>query len=427
MKLLWGFLNYFVFLYPLYMSFVWTTGALIFYFRKERKNAEVPKIDNPPFFSIVVPAHNEENGIKDTVMHLENLKYPAYEVIVVNDGSSDKTAHILNGLTEKNSRWLKVIHLEPNSGKAKALNVGILFSKGELILAIDADCFLDENALNFLTWHFINFPRVGAVTGNPRIINRTTLLGKIQIGEYSSIIGLIKRSQRILGKLLTVSGVIAAFRRSALCDCGLFDSDTVTEDIDMTWKLQKKFWDVRYEPRALCWILTPETLNGLWCQRVRWAQGGIEVIKKHYDIWFDYKQRRFWPVYVEYVTTIFWSFSLGLMIFIWIISYLLYLFGIMAFKPAQPFIPPAWAGSILALMCLCQSLASLYIDSHYEKKSLLRYYFWVIWYPFLYWFISGAAVFAGFINVFIRKRGVSVKWVSPDRGIHTLLSSRGQN
>ena len=143
-------------------------------------------------------------------------------------------------------------------------------------------------------------PRVGAITGNPRVWNRTSLLGKIQAGEYSSIIGLIKRTQRIVGKLLTVSGVLAAYRKSALLNCGLFDSDTVTEDIDITWKLQEQFWDVRFEPRALARILVPETLGGLWRQRVRWAQGGLEVLIKHFRIWGNFKYRRFWPIYVEY-------------------------------------------------------------------------------------------------------------------------------
>jgi len=415
MKTLWSTLNYFVFLYPLYMSFVWSVGALIFYFRRERR--PLPEVKDYPFFSIVIPAHNEEKTILQTIQNLDNLNYPGYEVIVVDDGSTDATARILDELTEEHPNRLKVIHLDPNSGKAKALNAGIILSKGEFVLTIDADCFLEKSTLKMMAWHFVNFPRVGAVTGNPRIINRTSLLGKIQVGEYSSIIGLIKRTQRIVGKILTVSGVIAAFRKSAIVECGLFDSDTVTEDIDLTWKLEKKFWDIRFEPRALSWILVAETVRGLWRQRLRWAQGGIEVMKKHYNIWFDWRQRRIWPVYIEYVISIIWAFSLAFLITSWLAGFLLYLFRIIPAAPIQPFIPPAWTGSILALMCLIQFFVSLYIDSHYEKKTLLKYSFWVIWYPFFYWAISGAAAIAGTFNVFIRKGGVSVKWQSPDRGL----------
>ncbi len=419
MKSLWTALNYFVFLYPLYMSFVWTIGGLIFYFRRERK--PYPPLENHPFFSIIVAAHNEEENIAQTLVHLNDLNYPNYEVIVVNDGSQDRTKKILDENLHYYLR-LKVVHLTENVGKAKAINAGILISQGEFILVIDADCFLETESLTPIAWNFVNSPRVAAVTGNPRILNRTTLLGKIQLGEYSSIIGLIKRSQRLLGKVLTVSGVISAFRKSAILECGLFDSDTVTEDIDMTWKLQKNFWEVRYEPRALCWILSPETISGLWQQRVRWAQGGVEVIKKHFDIWKDLRQRRFWPVYIEYATAIFWAFSLGFLIVSWAATYLLYFFGVLTTAPYQPFIPPGWSGSILALVCLLQSAASLYIDHHYENKTLLKYYFWIIWYPLFYWVISGATIFIGVFNVFVKKGGVSSRWKSPDRGLHTLKS-----
>src|SRR3546814_5898602 len=116
--------------------------------------------------------------------------------------------------------------------------------------------------------------RVGAVTGNPRIRNRSSLLGQGQVGEFASIIGLIKRTQRVYGRIFTVSGVVAAFRRRALDHVGYWSLDMITEDIDISWKLQRDHWTIFYEPRALCWILMPETLRGLWRQRLRWAQGG---------------------------------------------------------------------------------------------------------------------------------------------------------
>ena len=300
-------LGYFVLLYPLYMSFVWMIGGIFFSLRREGKGE--PDLEDYPFFSIVIPAHDEEDTIEHTVRSLYNLDYADYEIIVVNDGSRDRTAPILDALLVENPAQLKVIHLEPNSGKSKALNTGIIFSKGNFLLTIDADCTLDPKALKWMAWHLVKYPRVGAVTGNPRVKNRTSLLGKIQVGEYSSIIGMIKRTQRILGKVLTVSGVIAAYRKSALLDCGLFDSDTETEDIDITWKLQKKFWDVRYEPRALCWVLVPETLQGLWRQRVRWARGGVQVLKKHLDLWSSWRYRRLWPIFVDYVIGIVWAYS----------------------------------------------------------------------------------------------------------------------
>ena len=97
----------------------------------------------------------------------------------------------------------------------------------------------------------IHYPHVGAVTGNPRIRTRSTLIGRIQVGEFSSIIGLIKRTQRIYGRVFTVSGVIAAFRRRALADVGYWSPDMITEDIDISWKLQLRHWDI-FSSRERC-------------------------------------------------------------------------------------------------------------------------------------------------------------------------------
>lgn len=409
------FVNDFVFLYPLFMSFVWMIGALIFYNRIERKEKIPPTIDEYPFFSILIPCHNEERQIRETLIYLMELDYPNYEVVAIDDGSTDKTASILHELSRKYER-VRAIYLRENQGKGAALNIACLMAKGDLILTIDADAFLDSKALKWMAWHFGKFPRVGAVTGNPRVLNRTTLLGKIQTGEYASIIGLIKRTQRILGKVLTVSGVIAAFRKQALLSVGLWDTDMLTEDIDITWKLEKHFWDVRYEPRALCWILVPETIKGLWRQRLRWAQGGIEVLRKHRDIWQDWRQRRLWPVYMESVFSTFWAYSFWILIALWIFQEIFNLILPIRFKPP---IPPQWTGSILALTCVIQFAVSVYVDNVYDKK-FFRYLFWVIWYPFIYWMINALTVTVAVPKALLKKKGTKAVWKSSDRGLDRL-------
>jgi biofilm PGA synthesis N-glycosyltransferase PgaC len=143
------------------------------------------------------------------------------------------------------------------------LRMAALAANSDFLICIDGDALLDRYATRWLMWHLVTGPRVGAVTGNPRIRNRSTLLGRLQVGEFSSIIGLIKRAQRIYGRIFTVSGVIAGFPRiAALHGVGYWNTDMVTEDIDVSWRLQMDFWDIRYEPNALCWILMPETLCG---------------------------------------------------------------------------------------------------------------------------------------------------------------------
>ncbi|WP_369521821.1 glycosyltransferase family 2 protein, partial [Escherichia coli] len=166
-----------------------------------------------------------------------------------------------------------------------------LAARSEYLVCIDGDAMLEEHALHWMVWHLVSGNRVGAVTGNPRIRNRSTLLGRLQVAEFSSIIGMIKRAQRVYGRIFTISGVIAGFRRTALHQVGWWSDDMVTEDIDISWRLQRAHWDIRYEPNALCFILMPETLKGLWRQRLRWAQGGVEVMLRHARSLLHWKER----------------------------------------------------------------------------------------------------------------------------------------
>src|SRR5690606_22423524 len=160
------------------------------------------------------------------------------EVIAVDDGSTDGTGFILNQLAKKHLR-LRVIHLAHNQGKAIALKTGVAAAKSEWLVCIDGDAKLDRDAVAYIVAPMLENPRVGAVTGNPRIRTRSTLIGKIQVGEFSSIIGMIKRAQRVYGQVFTVSGAVAAFRRSALDRVGYWRLDTLTEAIDISWKLRR--------------------------------------------------------------------------------------------------------------------------------------------------------------------------------------------
>jgi len=422
-------IGYFVLFYPVLMVSVWIIGGLIFRMRWE--DSRQSGFRSPPPVTILVPAHNEEGVIREMIHRLSELTYPNYEVVVVNDGSTDGTAAILDRLAAKYAGWLRVLHLKTNVGKARALNRAIEYSRAEFIVTIDADCILEKDALQFFVGHLLSSKRVGAVTGNARVRNRTTLLGKIQVGEYSFVIGMIKRAQRIYGRVLTVSGAITAYRKRALLAVGCFDPDTVTEDIDVTWKLHEKFWEIRYEPRALCWVLVPETIKGLWGQRVRWAQGGIEVIRKHFRVMLNARYRRLWPVYIEYVTGIVWAhLFISISVFliacnlaeyfneIWPIPATVNAMGITANA-----LMPDWAGTraLLAFLCLGQFTVSFILDARYEKRIAFRKpYFWVVWYPAIYWLINTLACISAVFRLFTRRSKICAVWKSPDRGIHTL-------
>jgi poly-beta-1,6-N-acetyl-D-glucosamine synthase len=400
----------FLFIYPLFMSLIWIISGLLFYIRRERKPMDIQdNLEELPFVSILLPCYNEASHIEKTVKELNEINYIHYEIIVINDGSSDQTQDILSVLARSIDR-LKVINILENKGKANALYFGTIASKGEIVVTMDSDAILDKNALLYMIPHFTtprNSERVGAVTGNPRVRNRQTLLGKIQVVEYSSIIGLIKRSQRILGKMMTVSGVFVAFRKKALLDVDFWDKDLITDDIGITWKLQKRFWDVRYEPRALCWMLVPETIKGLVNQRIRWAQGGIEVLIRHRTIFKDFRQRRLYPVYIEQTLSILWSIS-------WM-CYLVYLlfFGI----PSTILL----YGAYIAFISLIQLTVALFIDRQYEEK-LVQYVWWAGWYPMVYWMVSIFALVPAIPKAFkilTSNKTEYAIWESPDRGRQT--------
>jgi poly-beta-1,6-N-acetyl-D-glucosamine synthase len=407
-----GFINTaaaFVFWFPLIMSTVWIIGGILFYFRRERKKP-LPLLETP-MVSLLVPCYNEANTIEHTIERLSELNYPNYEIIAINDGSKDTTSAVLHELVNRYDK-LRIIDLKQNAGKANALYLGLVASKGEFLIGVDADSYLDPDALNYMIPHFTTphyGERVGAVTGNPRVRNRSSLLAKVQLCEFSSIISLIKRTQRILGKVMTVSGVVVAFRKKALMDCGLWDRDLITEDIGVTWKLQKRFWDIRYEPRALCWMLVPETLKGFWKQRVRWAQGGMEVLIRHYDVFTDWRYRRLIPIYLEQALSIFWSIA-------WIV---LLLIGIVDMFTARSFVfSLMWSGAYLSLLCLLQFLVAMLIDRQYDEK-LMRYYLWAVWYPTFYWYFNAFIVLRAIpkaINFMINKKEFAT-WTSPDRGL----------
>nr|WP_315183087.1 poly-beta-1,6-N-acetyl-D-glucosamine synthase [uncultured Albidiferax sp.] len=403
----------FTFYYPLFMSYLWMCGGLYYYFHYERND---PPYDQPPALteyppvSILVPCHNEASNIEDTVEALLAIDYPTYEILLIDDGSTDATPQMLDAMARKDSR-IRVIHLAKNQGKAVGLNTAAMMAKYDFFLCIDGDSLVDPHCLHWMMRHLVNSPRVGAVSGNPRIRTRSTLIGRIQVGEFSSIIGLIKRAQRTYGKMFTVSGVMVCFRRAALHDADYWNPDALTEDIDISWRLQMRHWDVRFEPNALCWILMPETLRGLWRQRLRWAMGGTQVLFSQNGLFGRWRHRRMLPVYLEYFTSVLWAYTMAAV-------FALYTLGQFMELPSELTIDtllPGWNGVVIGTTCLLQFAISMWLDSRYEK-GLGRYYYWMIWYPLAFWVLNVFTTLVAIPKVLLRGRQRAT-WKSPDRGL----------
>jgi len=280
-------MNDFVIGYPILVAAIWIIGCLYFgiYQRSQVRPELTPA--TAPLVSILVPAHNEQDTLKGAVASIAALHYHNFEIVLIDDKSSDATLSIMYALQQQyvDRFVIKVVPVEVNQGKANALNQGLKVAKGTYILGIDSDSILDYQSLTELVKTLNSDAKIGAVAGKPVVRNRTTILGRLQLLEYIGVIDIIKKAQAFLtGRITTVSGVIVAFRRSALESVGGWNAAVMTEDIDITWRMYRHHWQVRYEPRAICWILVPESIRNLVRQRQRWSRGGLEVLVGNRDV-----------------------------------------------------------------------------------------------------------------------------------------------
>ena len=392
--------------YPVVSSFVWVATALLYYWKWERHpNPQFYKLDPFPLVSILVPTFDEEETIANSLQGLLEIDYPFKEIVVVDDASTDRTLEEIHPFVA--SGQVRLVRKRVNEGKAMALNDAIPALNGEIVLIVDADAYCDPRILKWLVPHF-DSPRVAAVTGNPRVANRDTFLAELQLIEFASIVGLLRRAQRIWGRILTMSGVVGAFRKSALIDVGLFSPEMATEDIDMTWKLQTARYDVRYEPRAVVWMEVPTHLSGLWHQRFRWAKGLAQVLRRHGKVLGNVKNRRLWPVLIEAVLSISWAYCGVFLLGSWILS------RVVGVEPlgVSPF--PNWWGMLIGTACILQLAVGVSLEKRYDP-SLPAFFLVAVFYPLVYWMLMAiltvVATPAGLWGPL--KQGRMTRWKTP--------------
>jgi biofilm PGA synthesis N-glycosyltransferase PgaC len=380
--------------YPVLSAITWVTTGLHFYLRRERGQEQLqspPALERHPKVSVLIPAYCEAKVIAETIEAALRIDYPDFEVVVVDDASTDRTRDIVAPYAGRGR--VRLVVKERNEGKAMAMNDALPCLNGELVLVLDADACPDPQILRWMVPHFRS-ARVAGVTGNPRVHNRITFLAHLQVVEFTSIVSLLRRAQRIWGRILTMSGVVGAFRRSALYDVGRYSPEMVTEDIDMTWKLQGALYDVRYEPRAIVWMKVPETLGGLVKQRRRWALGLSQVLRRHVGMLWSWKARRMWPVYYEAACSVLWAYCFVVLTSLWIVSYAV---GI---PPVGASPIPNWWGMTIATLCLTQLLTGVLLDARYDR-SVVRSYPVAVSYPIVYWMLMS------FITVFATPAGLA--------------------
>ncbi|MFF0832228.1 MULTISPECIES: glycosyltransferase [unclassified Streptomyces] len=225
--------------------------------------------------SVLVPAYNEAKCIENTVRSLMRSEHPI-EVVVIDDGSTDGTARIVEGLGLPNVRVIRQL----NAGKPAALNRGMANARHDLIVMMDGDTVFEPATVRELVQPFAD-PRVGAVAGNAKVGNKDTLIGAWQHIEYVMGFNLDRRMYDVLRCMPTIPGAVGAFRRSALERVGGMSDDTLAEDTDITMAMHRDGWHVVYAEKARAWTEAPESVQQLWSQRYRWSYGTMQAIWKH--------------------------------------------------------------------------------------------------------------------------------------------------
>jgi len=272
--------------------------------------------------SVIIPAYNEEKVIRSSIASILDQDYNNLEIIVVDDGSKDRTYAIAKEFAKhyKGPKSIKAVR-QHNMGKANAINTGIENSSGELIMVVDADSKLKPDAVSLMSQYFLD-PQVSAVAGSVLISNQHNVLTKLQALEYVEGLNMVRNGQAFLRLVNIIPGPIGMFRKKDLYEVGLYDDDTFAEDCDVTLKLIAKGKKIDFEPDAVALTEAPEHLLDLIKQRYRWTRGILQAIKKHKNALFYFRKNKAVTITLWYML---FETALWPVVDIWVNLFIVYL------------------------------------------------------------------------------------------------------
>ncbi len=247
---------------------------------EKMRAAPLDHAEYKPAVTVLIPAFNEESVIVDTVTSALASTYTPLEILVIDDGSSDRTSELVISRFAGDRR-VRLLS-QTNRGKPAALNNGMAAATGEIVVSIDADTQVEPNAIALLVRHFAN-PKVGAVAGNVKVRNRDRWLTRWQALEYITSQNLEKRAFDLLNCIPVVPGAVGAWRTDLIRSCGGFSGDTVAEDTDLTLTIRRHGWKILYDEDAIGRTEVPDTAEALIKQRFRWTFGTLQAVWKHRD------------------------------------------------------------------------------------------------------------------------------------------------
>lgn len=330
-----------------------------------------------PSVSVLIPAWNEEIGIATTISSVLATQYPKLEVIVINDGSSDRTHDVVTDFIAtyrrahgRGAAVLEYLSIE-NGGKARALNRGLSIAHGDIVITIDSDSAMDIHAIHNLVKHFSD-PTVASVAGNVVIGNRTKPIGFIQQLEY--LYGFyFKRADSLLNAVYIIGGAAAAYRRSIVVKLGGFDETIITEDIELSTRLQDKGYRIRYAADALVYTEGPSDFVGLCRQRLRWKLGRLLTFYKYRHLFFSLDRRHsFFLSFLVLPTAL---FAEMLLFFEGILLSLFYVYTVYT----NDYLPLA---IVIVLLCgvVCLQILTGHYRHYHRNLFLLAPIAWLLFY-----------------------------------------------
>lgn len=250
-----------------------------------------------PLVSVLVPAWNEEVGICSTMESLLKGTYDNLELVVVNDGSQDSSDELIRAFvqeyneksTEEKGRRRIVYQYQENGGKGRALNTAIALATGEILISVDADCIVTDTAIANFVEHFRN-PKVAAAVGNVRIGNTKKLIGLVQYLEFLFSF-YFKKADSLMNTIYIIGGAAGAFRREVFTNLGPYNTKNITEDIELSIRIQDAGMRIVYAHDAVVYTEGASDLRGLVKQRLRWKRGRFETFRDYAHMFFSLRSR----------------------------------------------------------------------------------------------------------------------------------------
>lgn len=359
-----------------------------------------PDHASPPSVSVIVPAYNEGVVVDNCVRSIMRSNYPDFEVVCVDDGSSDDTYAKMQALEAELPGV--IARTQPNQGKGAALNHGIDLALGEILVLVDADGMFGPDTLTEMVRAFTD-ERIGAVCGDDRTVN----LDRVQTRFLALInhvgTGLMRRALSTLRCLPIVSGNTGAFRRDVLERTGPLNEDTIGEDLELTWRVYKAGYRAVFAPRALVYAESPSTPSELWNQRVRWGRGLLQTIRLHYDMTGNPRYGLFGP----YLAFNFFAQVLGPVI--QVVG--LVVFGVLAFL-GDPGVLPVTFWQVLLFLSLPLTAALLVLAVLLDRAPRDLRHAWTL--PM--WPLFSTAMSLVMLRaIWLELRGAENRWNKMDR------------